>query len=118
MSFVANSNLTLGHDAIVATISILNSPSIKNIADSGAVWFEKISISLSNVQTPVITDANGAGAGEILPTSIKVSENGKNVLRVGDNVDIVCAGTAGGSPVSDTVTVTITDAGQSKVDAQ
>jgi len=117
LSEIANSNLTLSHTATAATIAITNSPSLKNFTSTFDSWFDKISLSLSAVQTDVITDANGTGTGDILATALKVNENSKNVVRKGDNVKITCAGTAGGTPVSDDVTVTIQDAGQTKVTA-
>lgn len=114
MNEIANSNLTLSHNATAATIAITNLPSTKNFTSTFASWFEKISLSLSLVQTAVITDGNGTGSGDILPTSSKVNENGKKVLRKDDQVSITCSGTAGGSPVTDSVTVTIQNAGQTK----
>lgn len=84
------------------------------------VYAGNITVKVENFLSEVVTNGDGVGTGIISGTSNNLA-NGKKILLEGDNTMVSISGTAFYSdkdpkhPVTDTVTVKISDAGQSEV---
>lgn len=101
----------------------VDSPALRTTGKGGqAVLIDKISVSVSASGTygPGAT-FTGTGSDSIVAATPRVTCEGKQLLTEGDNVTVTCNGTittsAGGSPGTATVVVTITDGVQKNVNA-
>ena len=105
-------------DCVYAQIQTSPKTSVK--CGGKATYAGDLTIQISGYSSPIITVAgSGSGSGTLQPTSQHVKIGGEKVVLEGDQVTITVNGqaTAGITtvPVSEPVTVTIVDAGQSDV---
>lgn len=103
-----------------AFAQITSLPDSKSKVDGLGIYCGSINIQISGYSSSVITvSGSGTGSGTLQPTSNHVKIGGKAVVLEGDEVTITVNGqaTSGTStvPMSELVTVKITNAGQNVV---
>ena len=120
MKRLATSNCMLSHNAATqATLSAQMVEDAKTAVDGNkALHGITVTVTLSDGSAGLITDMNGTGTGFISPTTSKAMGGQVPFNLEGDEAEILLNGTAGGNPITDTITVTISDAGQNKVLAE
>lgn len=119
---VAVQGCTLTYDPPVtgAPASFVTAPSTKVIAAGSGVYLDGAQIQIPAGVTNGSCTTSAIAYGNIDATATKVNAEATPVLRVDDLVTVqnIPGSTGGGSGCSLTVTVRITNAGQTKVRAQ
>lgn len=96
-------------------ITITSAPSTKVFAEGSGVYRGPLNVSLAGFTLSGSCEG-ASGAGAIPPTSVKTLVDGQAPIRETDNATITVYGsTPGGSPCSFGVSVTVQNAGQTKV---
>ena len=116
---IANTDLTLNHDADLATLNITTPPSTKTKADGSFIYKGPLSVSVTAAQKG--TCGTAAGVVTINPTATKVKDGGSFVSRETDQGTGTVNGTLTVFPFSACsfpITVDIQDGGQDKAKAE
>jgi tetrahydrodipicolinate N-succinyltransferase len=114
LAAVEGCTLTLSSGAGV--IQIITPASAKVRASGKGVYFGALQISVTGFSSEKVDV--GAGTGVLNPTATK-AKSGGYAVRAGDESEVITiSGTKGNSSATDTVTVRITDAGQTKLKAE
>jgi hypothetical protein len=113
---VANEDATLDHDVDEATLSITTPAKIKVKAGGKKVYAGPMTIVVSNAVSGSCVSA--AGVVVITPTAEKVKVESSLVIREGDEGTGMATGVEGTQACTFDITVSIDEAGQSKVRAQ
>lgn len=96
------------------TATITTSESTTTKINGNGVYSGPLSISVSNFADPTTQIVQGMGGGVINPSATKTSVDGNNVVLEGDSCDVLVNGVhaVSGMPLSQTVNVKISNAGQ------
>lgn len=124
MKPIAVDGCTLKESAGSGTITITNQPSSKVKCDGKGAYYDKIEFSISAYTGSNITNGDGTATGSISGGSSKVKiEGSAAVLEDDESATITVNGThpVGQNPkvpTTDSITVKVQKAGQSKVEAE
>ena len=101
------------------TVSVTSVASTKVMINGKGVFFKEIAFSVSGSNGGgAVTDNNGTGTGKITSSYDSITDTQDGVLLKGDKVSgVSISGTAGGYSASGSISVEITDAGQTDVTA-
>lgn len=104
--------LTFSVGTGTATITTPESTTTK--INGNGVYSGPLSTSVSNFADPSTQIVQGMGVGVINPSATKTSVDGKKVVLEGDSCDVLVSGVhaVSGIPLSQTVNVKISNAGQ------
>ena len=100
-------------------VTVTSVASTKVLINGKGVFFKEIAFSVAGSNGGgAVSDNNGTGTGKITSSYTDITDTQNGVLLKGDKVDNVSvSGTAGGSSASGSISVEITDAGQTDVTA-
>ena len=123
LELIAVDGLTLAHasgSAISLGAFVVTAvPSTKNKAQGKGVFSGPLAFTFSGGNAAGCTPGTVTGGGSIPPAAAKTKSEDLLVIRAGDSVTMVAAGTApNGAAVSVSGKVEVSNAGQTKVKAQ
>lgn len=103
------------------TVTVTSVASSQVLINGKGVFFKEIAFTIASSNGGgAITDNNGVGSGKITASYDAITDTQNGVLRKGDKAEnISITGTASGQPVTPApkISVEITDAGQTDVNA-
>lgn len=101
------------------TVTVTSVASTQVFIDGKGVFFKEIAFKVAGSNGGgSVTNNDGTGEGKITASYDSITDTQDGILRKGDKVDNVgIDGTAGSSPAHGSITVEITDAGQTDVTA-
>lgn len=112
---IAVKGCTLTLSVGVGTVSITSPESTTTNLEGKGCYSGPLNVSVSNFADTTTQIVQGTGSGVINPSSTKVKVDGKFVVLEGDSCDVLVSGihSVSGSPLTQTVNVKISNAGQS-----
>ena len=101
------------------TVTITSIASTQVLINDKGVFFKEIAFTVAGSNGGgTVTDNNGTGSGKIVSAYTDITDTQNGILLKGDRVNgVAIAGTASGVPVSGSISVEITNAGQTDITA-